>query len=383
MESKNLAIMFTDMKGFTSKTSQQTRAENEAMLQRHCELLSPVIATHKGTIVKSIGDSFLIIFESCTNAVLAGVEIQKALGQWNAQQEESQRIEVRIAIAAGDVRVEQNDVFGEAVNIASRLEGITGASEIYFTDSVFFSMNRQEVPFSEIGEKELRDIPYKVRVFQATIRGPGQASVPAARSEAEGDARFLGELESEQPESASIGDVLQECLRAFLPQVAGKEVKVMVVPPRGIVPLVRVKPVALGKAVIALLRYTLASMSSRAGRLQIEFAASAFRFADVEATRELIRNLAGRHACVAKDVVSAIRGNAAAKLEITFSDETRYQNNTDFLLHWQNKFNEKSEDLNLDFCAVYKTVQCCGGTILFDRPPGRMSTFKLKFPIAR
>lgn len=109
----------------------------------------PIILHFHGTMIKTMSDAFLIMFESPANALLAAIDIQKQLEDYNETIEVSQRIEVRIAINSGEVIVSENDVYGEPVNIAARIESLAKSTEIYFTEAVYLSMNRSEVPSSE------------------------------------------------------------------------------------------------------------------------------------------------------------------------------------------------------------------------------------------
>jgi adenylate cyclase len=177
LKTANLAIVFTDIQGFTERTSRQTHEENQRLLQVHRELLAPLFKAFGGRILKSIGDAFLVTFESPTQAVLSGIAIQDRLWQYNGTAPESDRLKVRVAINVGEVRVESNDVFGEPVNIAARVEGITEAGEVYFTEAVYLAMNKAEVPSQEVGAFELKGIPGKIRVFRVP-KGPYRMEAP-------------------------------------------------------------------------------------------------------------------------------------------------------------------------------------------------------------
>ncbi len=166
MKTANLAIVFTDIKGFTERTSQQTLEENQRLLAKHNELLSPLFKAFGGRIIKSIGDAFLVTFESPTQAVLSGLAIQDRLWSYNRTAVDKEQFHVRVAINVGEVRLEANDVFGEPVNIAARVEGIAEADEVFFTEAVYLSMNKAEVPAEEVGAFELKGIPGKIRVFR-------------------------------------------------------------------------------------------------------------------------------------------------------------------------------------------------------------------------
>lgn len=166
MASRVLTVMFTDIKGFTERTSQSSRIELRDMLKEHEDLLLPVLADFDGRVVKTWGDAFVVVFESPTNAVLCGVMMQDRLRERNSGLPESGRLEVRVAINTGEVVERDADVFGEAVNIAARIEGITEASEIYFTESVYLAMNKAEVPSSEVGLRRLKGVPEAIKVYK-------------------------------------------------------------------------------------------------------------------------------------------------------------------------------------------------------------------------
>jgi len=177
LKTANLAIVFTDIKGFTERTSRQTHEENQRLLRTHHELLAPLFTAFGGRIVKSIGDAFLVTFESPTQAVLSGVAIQDRLWEYNRTAPESEQLHVRVAVNVGEVRVEDKDVFGEPVNIASRVEGIAEPGEVFFTEAVYLSMNKAEVPSQEVGAYELKGIPGKIRVFRVP-KGPYRMEAP-------------------------------------------------------------------------------------------------------------------------------------------------------------------------------------------------------------
>lgn len=169
MKTANLAIVFTDIKGFTERTSRQTLEQNQRLLKTHNDLLVPVFKAFGGRIIKSIGDAFLVTFESPTQAVLAGMALQDRLWQYNRGVLEVERLDVRVAINAGEVRLESNDVFGEPVNIASRVEALAEPGQVFFTEAVYLAMNKAEVPSQEVGAFELKGIPGKIRVFRVPL----------------------------------------------------------------------------------------------------------------------------------------------------------------------------------------------------------------------
>ncbi|HVO31620.1 MAG TPA: adenylate/guanylate cyclase domain-containing protein [bacterium] len=184
MATRNLAIMFTDIQGFTARTSASTRDEVHDLLRVHEHLLKPAFAAFRGNIVKTIGDAFLVWFESPTDAVLCGLAVQEVLRQRNARVDDAEKLHVRVAINAGDVELRKDaatgmmDIYGEAVNLAARLEGITEADEVWFTEAVYLTMNRAEAPSTEIGERTFKGIPNPVRVYKVVYE-PGSEAAKA------------------------------------------------------------------------------------------------------------------------------------------------------------------------------------------------------------
>ncbi|MFI5361229.1 MAG: RDD family protein [Elusimicrobiota bacterium] len=187
---RHLSILLTDIKGFTDKTSHKTRADIQSMLDEHRSVVLPILEHGGGVLIKTIGDAFLMTFESPTNAVLAGLAVQEALAKLNAGRASDDRLDIRIAINAGEVNLVEGDVFGEPVNITARIEGIAEAGQVYFTEAVYLAMNKAEVPSSEVGLMQLKGIPEKIRVYKVRREDPlTGASTPAP--ERSGLRRFL------------------------------------------------------------------------------------------------------------------------------------------------------------------------------------------------
>ncbi|MDH4162171.1 MAG: adenylate/guanylate cyclase domain-containing protein [Nitrospirota bacterium] len=199
MRTENLAIVFIDIAGFTPRTSNQTREENLQMLRRFDGIVRPLVRCYSGRVIKTIGDAYLLTFRSPTDALLCSMAIHDRIAETDAALDPADRFTIRAAVNVGEVRIDGGDVYGEAVNIASRIEGKAGAGEIYFSESVYLSMTRTEVPSEEVGYAELKGISGKVRLYRVPRadeaggyslkqRGnvPGQASgdegVPAVAS---------------------------------------------------------------------------------------------------------------------------------------------------------------------------------------------------------
>jgi len=166
VETKHLTIMLTDIKGFTPRTSESSRTQLHKMLELHDKLISPLFEEFGGTIVKTIGDAFLVTFNSPTDAVLCGIKIQKELGKYNEKAPDHEKLDVRIAINSGEVALRKKDVFGEPVNIVARLESIAEPGDIYFTEAVYLAMNKAEIPTAEVGHRYFKGIPEEIKVYK-------------------------------------------------------------------------------------------------------------------------------------------------------------------------------------------------------------------------
>jgi len=171
MASRTLTVVFTDIKGFTARTSKGSRADLIRLLKRHEQLLLPVVSRYGGHVVKTIGDAFLLTFESPTNAVLCGLMMQEVLKEENARTPETDHIEIRVAIHTGEVELIGGDVFGEPVNIAARLEGLASPGDVWFSQTTYGAMQRSEVPTSDVGEFQLKGIPRKITVYKVRFDG--------------------------------------------------------------------------------------------------------------------------------------------------------------------------------------------------------------------
>ena len=143
------------MKGFTARTSRQTREENARMLALHDALLLPVVRAYGGHTVKGMGDALLAAFHSPTDAVLCAMAMQDRLALWNAKAADGDRIEVRIAVSQGELRRRRGELYGEALQLVHDAQRTAEAGEVVLTDAVYLSMNKSEVPTEIVGERPL------------------------------------------------------------------------------------------------------------------------------------------------------------------------------------------------------------------------------------
>ena len=165
MKTENLAIVLTDIAGYTEATQKQSRLDNARLLNTHNRILYPIVRRYKGRHVKSIGDALLLVFRSPTDAMLCAMAMQDALFEFNRNAPKEQQIHIRVAASRGEVRGTRNEVLGEAVNVTSRIESITPVDEIYMSEAVYMAMNKAEVPSQEVGRRELKGISGPISIF--------------------------------------------------------------------------------------------------------------------------------------------------------------------------------------------------------------------------
>lgn len=161
------AIMFTDIQGYTSMT-QKDEAEAMRVLEAYRSLVRPIIPKYGGREVKTMGDGSLIEFGSALEALQCAVDIQKALREFNESAVE--KISVRVGIHVGDVIHSGGDVFGDAVNIASRIEPLAAGGGICISGQVYYQI-RNKLPYEavrvEVGE--LKNVSYPTDVYRIEL----------------------------------------------------------------------------------------------------------------------------------------------------------------------------------------------------------------------
>jgi len=162
----DLSIMFTDVKGYTAFSSKASLSEVMSMLKQHDEILKPVFEKYSGDALKKIGDAFLVVFENHNNAILAAIEIQRKLAAFNQTVPEERQLAIRIAVNSGSVIRTENDVLGDAVNLASRLEGVADAFEIVISENTLQRINRQIFEIEPYGTHQLKGIEKPVKSFK-------------------------------------------------------------------------------------------------------------------------------------------------------------------------------------------------------------------------
>jgi len=178
---KLAAIMFTDMVGYSALSQRDDKLALE-LLEEHRDLLRKIFAEFNGTEIKTIGDGFLVEFNSALEAAQCAIAIQRALAKRNADAVAERQIQVRIGVHIGDVIHRGGDVYGDGVNIASRIEQLAGAGGICVSMDVERQIrNAVETRFEKLAPTELKNISVSMDLFRIVLpweRQGGRAATP-------------------------------------------------------------------------------------------------------------------------------------------------------------------------------------------------------------
>ncbi len=146
------AILAADVVGYSRLMEHDEAGTLSALKERRKSILQPLVAEYRGRIVKIAGDGVIVEFASAVNAVTCAVELQKRTASANADLPDDRHIILRIGINLGDVMVERNDLYGDGVNIAARLEGIAEPGSIMISGTAYdYVKNKIDVGFTDLG----------------------------------------------------------------------------------------------------------------------------------------------------------------------------------------------------------------------------------------
>jgi adenylate cyclase len=191
MERRLAAIVAADMVGYSRLMGYDEPGTLAAVGTLREKVILPAIAIRGGRLVKSMGDGFLLEFASAIQAIECAVEIQGRLGEING--ERSKPLELRIGVNVGDIMIEEGDVFGDGVNVASRLESLADPGGICLSRAAYDQVrDKVSFDFVDLGERSLKNIARPVQVFRVSMAQ--QATRPRSDSGGFEDARAVAVL---------------------------------------------------------------------------------------------------------------------------------------------------------------------------------------------
>jgi len=184
MERRLAAILAADVVGYSRLIRADEEGTIAALKALRADLIDPKLAKHNGRLVKLMGDALLVEFASVVDAVSAAVETQQAVAERNTALPRDKRIEFRVGINLGDVVIDGDDIHGDGVNVAARLEALADSGGICVSGKVYEEVrDRTDFVFEDLGEQEVKNINRPVRVWRWVANAEVTASVSAKTNE--------------------------------------------------------------------------------------------------------------------------------------------------------------------------------------------------------
>lgn len=165
-EYRSTVIMKTDIRGFTTRVGMMSTSDLSKLLSEHKKLILEKIVKYGGQTVKGEGDSFWLIFPSVTSACLAAFDIQQDVLESQAGKSDESRLAIRIVVTLGDVLHQEKDIFGDAVNLAARIETITPHDEIYISQAAWLAINKAEIKTAYVNDFNFKGFPTPNSVYK-------------------------------------------------------------------------------------------------------------------------------------------------------------------------------------------------------------------------
>ncbi|NIA68456.1 adenylate/guanylate cyclase domain-containing protein [Pelagibius litoralis] len=226
MERRLAAILAADMVGFSSQMQADEVGTLRRLKQVQSELIAPQMSAHRGRIFKTTGDGFLAEFASAIDALNCAVAIQQAISKHNLSLEACDQSLFRMGINIGDIIIDDDDVYGDGVNIAARLEPIAAPGGILVTDALRSQLlNKVNAAFEPVGRQKLKNIVDAVDVYRVTAKDlpsfdsltPGKAARAGSRRPVLAILPF--DNMSSDPEQDHLADGITEDLITTLSQI--------------------------------------------------------------------------------------------------------------------------------------------------------------------
>src|SRR6202051_119783 len=183
VERRLAAILAADVAGYSRLMGANEEATLAQLKSVRRALVDPTIAAHRGRIVKTTGDGMLVEFASAVDAARCAVEGQRGMAVHGADVAQNLRIEFRIGIHVGDIIFDDNDIFGDGVNIAARLEGIAEPGGVCISDDAHRQIRRKaDIVFDDMGPRALKNITELMRAWRCQINANSSSATPTKSS---------------------------------------------------------------------------------------------------------------------------------------------------------------------------------------------------------
>src|SRR5262249_55924062 len=167
------AILAADVVRSTRRMKQAEAGTLAALKNRREGVIDPIVVRHQGRIFQTAGDGVMVEFGSVVNAMQCAIVLQHEMAAANAGQPDERHIVMRIGVNLGDVVVEGNDLYGDGVNVAARLEQLAEPGSIWVSASVYDQVKRRlDAAFDELGPQAIRNITDPVHVYRLLPRQP-------------------------------------------------------------------------------------------------------------------------------------------------------------------------------------------------------------------
>ena len=180
VERRLAAILAADIVGYSRLMGVDEAGTLKRVKALRAELLHPKVAAYNGRIVKTTGDGTLIEFPSAVDAVQHAVDVQREMAQRNANLPGGERMALRMGINLGDIIIDGDDIYGDGVNVAARLEGLAEPGGICISGTVYEHVRgKLEIAFEDVGEHTLKNIARPVRVYRVRMDKAVAITAPA------------------------------------------------------------------------------------------------------------------------------------------------------------------------------------------------------------
>ena len=178
MERRLAAILSADVVGYSRLMAADEEGTLAQLKAHRKELIEPKTAAHQGRVVKLMGDGTLMEFASVVDALKFAIDVQRAMAERNAAVPDDRRVVYRVGINIGDIIVDGDDIYGDGVNVAARLQELADPGGIHVSRTVVdHAKGKVDLAFEDLGEQALKNIPEPIRVYRVPIRAAGADTV--------------------------------------------------------------------------------------------------------------------------------------------------------------------------------------------------------------